>query len=284
MACNTSSGQYFTLETSVTLPLQVHLVVDWQLFLPPKTSSFLGNWTGTCNSIFGIFSLAYPAAEHLSSVSIIYPVTGQEPNPLAPNIAAGDWTLSVESDSNTSYLSYAPNGTATAVSPQTLNPPTLPTYFQFSLGFIFPLFYWPYLADFGQTSTIVYPNFTSIQDMADTPFAVNKQLPPTYNIFVNETLYEDMTAFLLNWTGLDNTFPLPSFDEKNGFPLEPSETFLVVSYSCTQRQLKSPVSLIVTVIAADYALIVGGYSIVKWIAMFLETRRKKGDLILPKQG
>jgi hypothetical protein len=179
------------------------------------------------------------------------------------NIAAGDWMLTVELGQNLSDIWYtAPNGTTRAA-----NFSALPLAFMTdSMGSIMPLFFWLYLADFGQTTQ------TS---------SFNNESLTTYNIFVNETLYEDMASWIVSLVhGYDD--PFPAFDETNGLPMEPAQTFLVASYSCTQRQLKSPVSLIITVIAADYALIVGGYSFVKWIAMFLETRRRNGECMPSK--
>jgi len=87
---------------------------------------------------------------------------------------------------------------------------------------------------------------------------------------------------MIDFLSYKGEYSFPPFDETNGFPLEPGEAVFVISYSCTLRQLKSPVSLIVTVIAADYALIVGGYSLVTWLAMFLEKRRENRDSMFPK--
>ena len=62
----------------------------------------------------------------------------------------------------------------------------------------------------------------------------------------------------------------------SNFPLAPNQTVLVQSYSCQVRELKQPASLLITLIAADYVLIFGGYKLVTWTAGYLEKRRKDG--------
>ena len=55
----------------------------------------------------------------------------------------------------------------------------------------------------------------------------------------------------------------------------------IKSYSCTQRQLKPPINFIISVVVADYALIMGGYSFALLIAGGIQKhRRKDGKLLL----
>jgi hypothetical protein len=49
-------------------------------------------------------------------------------------------------------------------------------------------------------------------------------------------------------------------------------------YPCQERHLKSAGSLIVSVLTADYALIVGAYQAVLWVAVIFQKRRKHGEL------
>ena len=55
----------------------------------------------------------------------------------------------------------------------------------------------------------------------------------------------------------------------------------IKSYSCTQRQLKSAINFIISVIVADYAFIVGGYTLAILIAGRVQKyRRQDGNDLL----
>ena len=47
--------------------------------------------------------------------------------------------------------------------------------------------------------------------------------------------------------------------------LQAASTSFVTSYSCAQRQIKGWLSLIISVVVADYALITGAYSLVIFV-------------------
>lgn len=139
------------------------------------------------------------------------------------------------------------------------------TYF----GRSFVLLYWLLLADLGQISAVSLPS---------PPYLTSVD-PSAGNIFVNATLYQDNLAYFnespflnLNELSVAKLLPLPKFT-----PLQPVDTVFLQSYSCEQRRLKTGISLLISVVVADYALIVGGYSLVMFIAGVIQKRRRDGD-------
>jgi hypothetical protein len=94
-----------------------------------------------------------------------------------------------------------------------------------------------------------------------------------HNIFVNPVLYENSRAMLNKW--IDQ--PIPSFDNFSDYlPFRENNSVLFQSYYCQKRQRKGALNLFITVIAADYALIMGGYKLVVFIASWIEKRRQEG--------
>jgi len=123
--------------------------------------------------------------------------------------------------------------------------------------------YWLQLADLGQISA-TDPNVNTSDPDPNGPYS------PIHNVFVNESLYDNFVDYLnsivinLQWN--TSTFT----------PLQPRNITFLQSYACQQRQLKSRVNLLISVLVADYAFIVGGYSLVVWIAGALQKRQKYG--------
>ena len=63
----------------------------------------------------------------------------------------------------------------------------------------------------------------------------------------------------------------------SALPLRENDSVVLMeSYYCQQRKLKGWLNLFLTVIAADYALIVGGYTLVVFIGSWIEKRRAEG--------
>jgi hypothetical protein len=103
-------------------------------------------------------------------------------------------------------------------------------------------------------------------------------LPSTNNIFVNSSLSEmtwnTIVGSIINAYTL---LPVPTFNG-SALPLrENNSVVLTESYYCQQRKLKGWLNLFLTVIAADYALIVGGYTLVVLIGSWIEKRRAEGN-------
>jgi hypothetical protein len=141
------------------------------------------------------------------------------------------------------------------------------------LSWTFLSYYWILLADLGQIAPTAY-DITVPNNPHPVPFSSN------HNIFVNTTLFETYFQYF-------NRTIIP-LSQKLGFnPPNPVilnndnrltsvETTLLRSYSCSKRQAKSPVSLIVSVITADYAFIIGGYQLILYITGWFQRRKDDG--------
>ena len=153
------------------------------------------------------------------------------------------------------------------------------------LGWTLVSYHWVVLFNFGQ---IAPTSYSLIQNNPSDPtitqghfyfngfgtpnFSDPTQYSPINNIFYNETLfaiyYEYLNSTLLPLAGkVGVNVPLPAFlpiTDQNRLQAVPT-TFLT-SYSCTQYQIKGWLSLVVSVITADYALITGAYSFAMFIA------------------
>jgi hypothetical protein len=138
------------------------------------------------------------------------------------------------------------------------------------LNWVFVSFYWTFLFDLGQTTP--------------TLPGVDKVYTSTNNIFVNETLFEIYSSYLRNTvvpilaaTGPFSGYPLPpafSNISSENFA-QPEESTFAQTYVCSCRKIKQPLSLIISVIIADYTFIVGGYNFVIAVAAMIQTRRRR---------
>jgi len=103
-------------------------------------------------------------------------------------------------------------------------------------------------------------------------------------MFVNSSLYQiirDARSSLYQPNFQPGFYGVPEFNETDVYPLHANDsTVLVQSYFCQQRQLKHPLSLLLTVLGADYALVVGGYTLVVLIASLIQKGRKEGIRLL----
>jgi hypothetical protein len=131
-------------------------------------------------------------------------------------------------------------------------------------NWIFVIFYWGLLADLGQVAPTAYDT-TILNSPQPVPF------PSTNNIFVNETLFQTYSTYF------NNTFPAELFPPQvllnDETRFQPVQTTLVRSYTCSWRNRKSSLDLIVSVIVAEYALIMGAYTIVRVITGWLQKRK-----------
>lgn len=141
-------------------------------------------------------------------------------------------------------------------------------------------FYWTVLADVGQINPTTYaPNSNLVSDLSVNLTAATLQ-PFSNNIFINNTLFQIYSEYLIN-----TVLPLVRL------PIPPTSTFILndpnrqqgwemtifQSYSCMVRELKSPLAFIVSVGAADYAFIKAAYSIFMLVAAWLQKRKyRKG--------
>lgn len=142
------------------------------------------------------------------------------------------------------------------------------------INWLYVSYYWTVLVDFGQTTpTIVYDN-----DTATAP------LTSTNNIFLNQTLFSSYQSYLrttvlplLNGTDVWNhQFPdFPPFQDVNSSnPLSDFGKSFVRGYPCVLRSRKKWLSLIISVIVADYALIMSAYKVALFLGLEIEKRRR----------
>jgi hypothetical protein len=141
-------------------------------------------------------------------------------------------------------------------------------------------FYWSTLAVLGQLAPTTYPSLPFPPSDIIRNLSSPTTLPSTNNIFINDSLYKIYFSYLKN-----TVIPMlgsnlgPKINKIGAHPLtnetEFPEMTLIKSYSCLEKRIKSAVSLIVSVIAADYALIMSAYGIAIYIAAFIQTRRQR---------
>jgi hypothetical protein len=138
--------------------------------------------------------------------------------------------------------------------------------------------YWLLLYDFGQIAPTLYSNYT----VTGFPVFTN---PLAYssknNIFMNDTLFEIYSSYLRNTivpvvNKLGNGLSVPEFlPLDNNNTLRPLDQSLFRSYPCLQRRLKGWPALIITILAADYPLVIGGYTLVIWVVIWWQKRKDK---------
>ena len=142
------------------------------------------------------------------------------------------------------------------------------------IGRTFSILYWLYLADLGQVSAI--NNLYADVSQSSVPTPINP--PATSNIFVNQSLYQNYLNYLqsgqfpFNWTGEN---PFANFSETLDQPLEPIDTTFLQSYTCQRLQLKTAISLLISIITSDYPFLVLEYTLVLLLASKLEKRRRE---------
>jgi len=137
------------------------------------------------------------------------------------------------------------------------------------INWLFVSVYWTALYDVGQ----IHP--VSFDDNGDTVL-----LPSTNNIFVNQVLFGSFSAYMRNTVvpllNPSNGWSPNLFDNLNATNvLNETDTTFVKSYQCVQRQIRSPLGVIVAVIVADHALIGIPFALVIWLATKNEKRRHR---------
>jgi len=146
------------------------------------------------------------------------------------------------------------------------------------MNWIFVSHYWLTLLDFGQLSpaTFTYNTTTGVAE-SYAPILY----PSTYNIFVNETLFNIYSSYLLNTIILlfeyGDVFPSEFSQLSSTNQLTRTNVSLEILYSCTDIQLKSPADLIVSILVADWAFISTFYALVILSGRWLEKGKKHGE-------
>jgi hypothetical protein len=139
------------------------------------------------------------------------------------------------------------------------------------INWLYVSIFWLTLYDMGQISSVSYGISGSV-DFSSPTFHTSAN-----NIFVNNTLFQSYSSYLRNVI-LESTFfqlsYLPDFlPLSNTNSLKPIDTPIYRTYSCSKRQLKGWFSVLISVLAADYALLAGLYTIVIYITGKFQKRK-----------
>jgi hypothetical protein len=137
--------------------------------------------------------------------------------------------------------------------------------FWIALNWIFNVWFWIAIYDFGQVS---FP----LTGFPGNPWDTN-------SIFTNNTLLESFTSITNEvivpgtpiFSTTNSSLDAHPLSETNR--LEPVLTPLLESYTCTQRKLKGWLSVVISVIVADYALTLGAYNLFILIAGWWQKRK-----------
>ena len=130
-------------------------------------------------------------------------------------------------------------------------------------NFLFVGYYWWLLADLGEIAPTAY-DYT-------IPYSPQTNTFQIYSAYIMNTIIPFLNSFDANSTlGL-----LPLIPLNDATRLRPFETTLLRSYSCASREMKNWINLIVSVFAADYALIAGSYGLLV-IVLSWSQKRKDG--------
>jgi len=145
------------------------------------------------------------------------------------------------------------------------------------LNWIFVSQYWLTLIETGQLSPVVYGYNTPAGVFAIEPYyrwnLSNFMLfDSTYNPFVNETLFQIYSTYLKEEL-LGPLEPVEFLPLSDTNKIQPTTTGIYRNYICSQRQIKGWFSLLISVFAADYAVIAGAYTLFKYIAGWLQQRK-----------
>ena len=145
------------------------------------------------------------------------------------------------------------------------------------VNWVYVSYYWTILADLGQITPTTYPR----DDMNNLIWTQPTVYPPTNNIFINPESFEIYYSYLKNTIfPILNIPPLDLSPPPDSMITQPPDVTFVKSYSCIERRLKAPISLIISVIVADYTFVVGLYTLVILIAGIIQKRRKPSGKIL----
>jgi len=124
------------------------------------------------------------------------------------------------------------------------------------------------LADLGQIAPTINDQLTGVP----------RSFPANNNIFVNDTLFHIYTLYLQNTVLPILNASASVFQPFNNLTPENSlkavDSTFIRSYNCIERHLKSAISVIISLIVADYALIGVPYAMAIYLAVAIEKRRR----------
>jgi hypothetical protein len=136
-------------------------------------------------------------------------------------------------------------------------------------NWVFVSFYWTVLADLGQIAPTINDQLTGVP----------RSFPANNNIFINDTLFHIYTLYLQNTVLPILNASASVFQPFNNLTPENSlkavDSTFIRSYNCIERHLKSAISVIISLIVADYALIGVPYAMAIYLAVAIEKRRRR---------
>lgn len=147
-------------------------------------------------------------------------------------------------------------------------------------------YYWVFLYNFGEIAPTTYgyaplPPGSDFAAFGSPNFSRPIHYTPTNNIFYNETLFSFYLDYLQNTLlplnpvlgSYVTATSLPSFlPIQDGNRIQPISVSIATTYYCTVTQLKGWVSLLISVVVADWALITGAYTFFVWIGSWHRLR------------
>jgi len=194
-------------------------------------------------------------------------------------------TLSITFDTAKAQVDFSRTSKSDYLKANTLLKPTFdllpisdPTIFWQLVNWLIVGYYWTILNDLGQTSPTIYapippqplPNWYQLN------FSQATLLPPTNNIFVNETLFgvyfDILNTTILPYLNL-STPNFTSISHEN--QLKPRIVTFVRSYTCQVRRWKSILEAAVSIGESIYVLNVAAFAIFIFFASIFQNRRDR---------
>jgi hypothetical protein len=123
------------------------------------------------------------------------------------------------------------------------------------INWMYVVQYWSLLYDVGQMQPTIYPRNGGFPTDYNNP----QNFPDTNNIFINNTLFRIYAQYFQNTIVpllQPSDAPAWSFQDlssTNSIP--PVEVAFYLQYSCTQKQIKTALSLVISIIIADYTFL-----------------------------
>jgi hypothetical protein len=137
--------------------------------------------------------------------------------------------------------------------------------------------YWIFLGSLGQ---VVPTTYVPTENWVYPDFSQPTAYPSTYNIFVNNTLFQIYSAYLretiMPLLGFALASPFQPLSETNH--LNPSMSTFLRSYTCQFPKLKG--GWIFSVFAVDFAFISGAYKLAMFLAERWEKRNETGNIYI----
>ena len=144
------------------------------------------------------------------------------------------------------------------------------------LNWVYVVQYWTLLYDVGQFQPTLYPAGPGFLPATFTPTVYSD----TNNIFVNETLFkvygDYFTSTILPLLGYGDQYSFQDLDSSTN-SLETIDVSFFQIYSCTQTQLKEPLSLIISVIVADNTFLQPALALIILFGTWYQTKKSPKD-------